>query len=694
MDLIREKEVIQQKINSNQEFEGWYFNRNKMIVRSLTNTKKLTSKQIKELEYTDNKVDVFKVDGMTLYSFNFEIDAHIVLAFYEEIDLTMEQKVDLFVYIGTIYTNQVIILSMEQRRIIFDIVKSMSQPEDLESVLNNILDGAITIIDKVNMGYMQLYTEETNTLDVVASIGFSHDVNSFKPVLGESVGGQVYLDGIPRYYNSREEIEADKELWKAAGKNVDYVEKAFRKAYIDGLICVPIVYLDKTLGAITLYKKKEDRVEFSEYDVGMLESFASKAAVSIENTMLINQLKESLEETERINAYVNKKNKIFKDTTQLSLMNRGVQEIAKALSDMLEIDLMLFDKAKNTLEFNNIDKNLSDDEVKELILSYEMEGYKLDDNVYNGYCFFPIKNGNVLLGYLITKKLLPTEKETKRLIEESLLTLNIELMKSYLLDDVTYKRTHEYFSSLINTNDKLEIEEYRKRLALPTNSWYMSVIVGVKEYGDLQLLQMETHNIISSMENEFKDYSKLLYGFHNKVVLILYMEDREDLEKIKNKLANVVKLQKHLNRIDLSIGVGAYYYGIDQLFKTHREADLALSYGLSREDKSVVAYDEIGINRLFINHIPGDIDKFLKDVLSELDSEEAVKSDLKETLFTYIQTNKSAVETSEKLHIHINTFYNRLKKIEKMLDIDFNDPEDNLKIQLACYLNQNRESMS
>lgn len=503
----------------------------------------------------------------------------------------------------------------------------------------------------------------------------------------------VYLDQIPRYYNSRKYLEEDAEVWDATEKNMDLVEKTFIKSFMEGLICVPIVYLDKPLGAITLYKKASDRVEFAKYDIDMLESFASKAAISIENAMLIKKLKDSLEETENINAYINKKNRIFKDITQLSLMNKGVQEISKALSQMLGLPFMLYDKAKNKLEFNNMDQEITDIHVKELIIEFESEGYKLDGNIYDGYCFFAIKNGNVLLGYIITKEESCRNEQTKRLIEESLLTLNIELMKSYLLDDILYKRTHEYFSNLINTTDKIEIEDYRKKLNLATNTWYISIILGVKDYKDLQILQMDTHNIISAIDNEFKDYNKLLYGFHNKVVLLLHMDEKEDIERIEHKLANVVKLEKSLNRIDLSVGIGAYYYGIDNISKSHREADLALSYALSREDKSIIAYDEIGINRLFINHIPGDIDKFLKDILGELDTEEGEKSDLKETLFTYVQTNKSAVETSEKLHIHINTFYNRLKKIEKMLDIDFNDPEDNLKIQLACYLSQNRESI-
>ncbi|MER2089534.1 MAG: helix-turn-helix domain-containing protein [Sporosarcina sp.] len=46
----------------------------------------------------------------------------------------------------------------------------------------------------------------------------------------------------------------------------------------------------------------------------------------------------------------------------------------------------------------------------------------------------------------------------------------------------------------------------------------------------------------------------------------------------------------------------------------------------------------------------------------------------------------SATKTAEKLHIHINTLYQRIRKIEHLLQLDLNDNEDSLKIHLACHL--------
>lgn len=693
MDYLNEAEIIKSKINTDVEFEVWYFNKDRFIIKSLTTENPKLKKEDIIRDFTSDRIESFYINDKKVYSFNYIGDSHILVAFYKDIELAEDIKLELFWYLGGLYINQVLTSSNEERHIILDIVKSMSQPLELKDILDNILKGAVKILSKARLGYIQLYNEDKEILEVAASVGFEKSIFEFKPSVGESVTGKVFLDGNPRFYNTRDEIEKDSETWDLTNRNLNIVEELFVKQKLGGLICVPITYKDKKLGVMTLHKLATDEIEFSEYDVKFLESFASKAAISIENAKLINRLKESIDETERINRYISKKNQIYKDLTQLSLMNRGLLEISRALSIHLDTPLMLYENSKNKLAFNNLDEKLSEADVIKLISDYEHEDIGLSDTVYEDYYFFPIKNGNVLLGYIITNKNICLDDEKKDLINESALTLTIELMKAYVLEDIVFKRTHEYFTNLINSTDKMEIEEYRKKLNLPSESNFLSIIIGIEDYKDLQLLQMDTHNLIAIIANEFKDYDNLLYAFHNKINLILYSDKKEDLEKIKFKLEHVAKLEKQLNNTGISIGIGSYYPRIENIVKSYREADLALSYIIRRKDKFVISYDEIGINRLFINHIPGDIDKFLDDTLKELRTEESEKSDLEETLFTYIQTNKSAVETSERLHIHINTFYNRLKKIEKLLDIDFDNPEDNLKIQLACYLNKNKENI-
>lgn len=53
------------------------------------------------------------------------------------------------------------------------------------------------------------------------------------------------------------------------------------------------------------------------------------------------------------------------------------------------------------------------------------------------------------------------------------------------------------------------------------------------------------------------------------------------------------------------------------------------------------------------------------------------------TLAKYIETNKNHKITANQLHIHPNTLYHRLKKIERTLNIQFDRENDWLNLLVA-----------
>lgn len=692
-----EAKKVSEIIGNNLPYKVWYFNKEKLTIKLLFGSleKDLSYNEYKyklDLEFTDKRIDHFTVDGASIYSFNYEKDAHVLLVFEEEIKISDKKLCDIYLYVGDLYLKEIIDSFSIEREVLMDTVKSISQPLKLKDILHSILVGASKIIKKSSLAYIQLCNSEDYSLVVASAIGFDDDIYGFKPKVGQSIAGAVFLDGKPRYYNSREEMLKDRSNNSLSEENIKILDDIIKTHKLGGIASVPIIYKGDNIGVLTIHKLEEE-VEFTEEDVKFLESFASKAAITIENGMLIKKLKETLDYTEKMNDLISKKNKIYKDLTQLSLMNRGLKEISASLSKLLNTDIMLYNKAKNKIEYNNLIKDLEYDEIIKQIVEYEKNDIGLTEGEYRDCFFFPIKNGNVFLGYLISSKEFASSEDNRMLLEESILTITIELMKSYLVEDIIFKRIHEYYNKIINTTDRKEIDEYRQKLDLEKENYFLTSIISIDYHSDLQVLQMENHNLISLLKNEFIGYGLTLFGFHNKVTMLINSNSPINIGIVKEKLNHIIKLESQLNGINLSVGIGSVYNGAENISKTNKEAELALSYIEGKVDKKIIEYDEIGINRLFINHIPGDIDKFLDDTLGELQTEEAKKSSLEETLFAYVDTNKSAIDASEILHIHINTFYNRLKRIEKMLGIDIDNPEDNLKIQLACYLKKNKDKI-
>lgn len=226
MDYSKEIEVIKSKINTKVDFEVWYFNRDRFIIKSLTEKPKIKKEDVIR-EYKKDRIESFYIDEKKVYAFNYIGDTHILLVFYEDIKLSENEALELFWYLGGLYINQVLSTSNEERHIILEVVKSMSQPLKLEDILDNILKGAVEVLLKASLGYIQLYNEDEEILEVAASVGFDKTIYEFRPLVGESVTGKVFLDGKPRYYNTRDEIEKDSANWDLTNKNLDIVEDLF-----------------------------------------------------------------------------------------------------------------------------------------------------------------------------------------------------------------------------------------------------------------------------------------------------------------------------------------------------------------------------------------------------------------------------------------------------------------------------------
>lgn len=93
----------------------------------------------------------------------------------------------------------------------------------------------------------------------------------------------------------------------------------------------------------------------------------------------------------------------------------------------------------------------------------------------------------------------------------------------------------------------------------------------------------------------------------------------------------------------------------------------------------------MGLVSFFLNHPQEEIHSFLRETFSVLWTVEENRI-LLQTLFVYIENIRSVSDSAKELHIHPNTLYNRLSKIEEILDIDLNNFEDYLQVQLAVYL--------
>ncbi|SFB20686.1 purine catabolism regulatory protein [Cohnella sp. OV330] len=123
------------------------------------------------------------------------------------------------------------------------------------------------------------------------------------------------------------------------------------------------------------------------------------------------------------------------------------------------------------------------------------------------------------------------------------------------------------------------------------------------------------------------------------------------------------------------------------LSQARRAQQVAEVCGLAGD---VVSYDNLGVYAL-LYLIPGgeEREQFLRRYMAPLQQADRKGGGrLAETLEMFFRCNGNIKLTSEKLYAHYNTIVYRLDKIQSILGVSLDDPEDRLQLQLSLKLGQ------
>lgn len=153
----------------------------------------------------------------------------------------------------------------------------------------------------------------------------------------------------------------------------------------------------------------------------------------------------------------------------------------------------------------------------------------------------------------------------------------------------------------------------------------------------------------------------------------------------------LTELRSLLGDSELKLFVGRTYDRSEGLHHSWAQAKrarhVAQTCGLQGE---IVAYDRLGVYSLLYLIPPGDErEQFLNRFLVPLQQADRKGGGrIMETLEMYFYCNGNIKVTSEKLLAHYNTIVYRLEKIQTILGISLDDPEDRLRLHLALKLGQ------
>jgi sugar diacid utilization regulator len=578
-------------------------------------------------------------------------------------------------------------------KLIIEGIQAVTSTLDLDVLLKRIIEIALTVIPKGDTGIFRLYDPESQLLIPLAYVGMTEAAANYRTKVGESISGTVYEDGISRIYNSPEEINFA--MSNLSPENVYYRDRIFEKVKTaQTMMTVPVTLRGKNIGTMSIHRFT-DKQAFQERELRILQGFADQVAIAIENARLYKEVQSGLREVTELSKQLEEKNQLLQQRievhetlTDLSLKNKGIKAIIYEINRMLDNPASFVNMLDNEVyvgmpnhhkfSFEGISHFFVDENISPITV--DVDGQK--------YYLHPIAVGPVLLGCFFAPHGQTVSTMDVITFEQSSSLLALETLKKLSLTDVYYKKTHEYFNQLLQNNDRELLLSKGSEMGLDFSSYVCVAMFQISGHFELYQIEVNLQRLVLKLNKDLSNVKKLLYGRHNQVTLLVTVPDITDINKICAVLETIIKDWDPTGKFSLRAGIGRPYKDMGDISKSYNEAKKTLAFLSSKNGPAFIQYEEIGVNRLFLSQPASEIEQYVSEVFAPLKSATDKNSQLEKTLLHYVSLNKSAVQTAKALHIHINTLYQRLKRIETLMNIQLDNPEDILKIQLAYHLKE------
>lgn len=221
----------------------------------------------------------------------------------------------------------------------------------------------------------------------------------------------------------------------------------------------------------------------------------------------------------------------------------------------------------------------------------------------------------------------------------------------------------------------------------PTQLMVMKITTQDKKHLNNHLIKRINIQIKSTINKRFLK-SEVTEMNEQFVIIVFDTYDRDEKERIKymKELADELHqmMTKWMPQLENTIGLGKIYASNIDLFRSYQEAKTAIEIGRYLDNRGVFHFNDLGMMRLLASVNTDMLVTFYKEHLTDLLTyDQESDTNFMETLEIFYRENGDVSSTANSLYVHPNTLRNRLKKIESLLDIDFNKYEDLLNVYVT-----------
>lgn len=183
------------------------------------------------------------------------------------------------------------------------------------------------------------------------------------------------------------------------------------------------------------------------------------------------------------------------------------------------------------------------------------------------------------------------------------------------------------------------------------------------------------------------------------IILIPFeqVKPKKEIKLESKRIAESIhkKILEYKPEVQALFGIGRFYPAIIDTCRSYQEAKIALELGVDIQGNSFVThFEDLGMIRLLANVRQEFLEEYRTEYLGDLNEyDKENETDMVHTLQIYTLENGNLKTTADQLFIHINTLRNRIKKIESILQIDFQNYEDLVNVYISLKIkNMNSRS--
>lgn len=553
---------------------------------------------------------------------------------------------------------------------------------DVEQVLQAIVRRARRLLG-TDTAYLTLIDEERGDTYMRVTEGtVGEEFRRLRLPLGVGLGGLVAETCRPSFTSDY--------LNDPRFVHTDRIDGAVAFERIQAILGVPLMVGDEVLGV--LFASDRNERHFSPDEVNLLSSLAAHAAIAIENARLFQEAQRALAELNEANEFVQAHSEaveraaaVHERLTGIVLEGGDLDAVGAALTAVLDASLVVVDDTGRVLvraggrppdDLDRLDEALENARVSGRTVRVDdggEDGAAADGGASCACWVTAVVAGSEHLGALVLRERREMDGADLRTLERAAQVAALLLLNRRSVAEAEHRLRGEFLDDLLGHGHR-DPEGLRRRATLLGLDLDRRHAVLVGSGGDRRRMLSAASRLTGARGGFVAERGQ---------AIAVFVADTEPSEA-----AELLWAELGADDRDASVaGAAGPAAGPAGLASACVDADRCrralLSLGRTGGSATV---EELGVYALLFNEAGRtELDAFVEHTLGPIEAYDRERGTaLTESLEAYFREGGNVTRAAERLHVHVNTLYQRLERIDTLLGRSCQDPEVGLQLHLAC----------